>query len=459
MNKILLKVMLPACLLLIVLLLDIFGHSGSKPGDIATVPSVGNQTEPALMGPQKVVWWHSMSGDNGKVVDRLVTDFNASHKDIQVEAVYQGSYYESLTKLKASMDSKIGPTMIQVYDIGTRYMIDSKSITPVQHFIDQDHYDISQLEENITNYYKLDNLLYTMPFNASNPILFYNKDMFRAAGLDPEKPPITYEQFTQAAKKLTKDGIWGASFAIHGWYMEQLFANQGAELMNNGNGRDSLATAWQLNAEEGLRTLIWWKDLVDSKLAINFGRRMEETKKAFVAGKVSMIFDTTASLRNIIDSVDGKFEVGTGFLPKPANAKDGGVIVGGASNWIMNSKSDAEQKAAWAFIKYLSEPEQQAFFHVNTGYFPITKKEYDQQLVQENMAKYPQFKTAIDQLHAAKENKATQGGVLGIYPEARQITENAIEQALTGQKTPKEALDAAAAEISAKIEDYNRTVK
>ncbi|WNQ11182.1 ABC transporter substrate-binding protein [Paenibacillus aurantius] len=407
----------------------------------------------------KVVYWHSMGGEMAKTVDKLVSDFNSSHKDIQVEAVYQGSYDESLNKMKASMDSKSGPSMIQVYEIGSRFMIDSKAITPVQKFIDMEKYDVSQLEENIAGYYMVDGKLNSMPFNTSNPILYYNKDMFKAAGLDPEKPPATFEDVAKAAKALTKDGQAGASFAIYGWFMEQLFANQGAELLNNGNGRTSLATESQLNSEAGVKALTWWKELVDSKVALNLGRKTDDTKKAFAAGQIGMMLDSTASLRGIVNSAEGKFKVGTGFLPKPSDAKEGGVIVGGASNYILNNKSEAEQKAAWEFIKYLTAPEQQALWHINTGYFPITKKAYEQPSVKENLAKFPQFQTAIDQLHATKLNKATQGAVMGVFPEARQITENAIEEALNGKKSPKEALDAAQKEITAKIQQYNKTVK
>lgn len=456
------KTFAPAALAGMMLLVSACGGSGDGSSATGAAAPADSKKEAAGTAPaavQKVVWWHSFGGDLAKALEKVVTDFNASRTDIQVEAVYQGSYDESLTKMKASMDSKTGPSMIQVFEIGSRYMIDSKAVTPVQTFIDQDKYDLSQLEENITGYYTFDGKLYSMPFNTSNPILYYNKDLFKAAGLDPSAPPATFEQVKEYALKLNKDGVAGASFAIYGWFMEQLFANQGAELLNNGNGRAGLATASQLNSDAGVKTLTWWKDLVDSKAAINLGRKTDDTKKAFAAGQVAMVLDSTASLRGIVNAVGGKFEVGTGFLPKPSDAKEGGVIVGGASNWILNNKSEAEQKAAWEFIKFLSAPEQQANFHVNTGYFPITKKAYDLQAVKDNMVKYPQFKTAVDQLHGTKLNKATQGAVMGVFPEARQITENAIEEALAGKKSPKDALDAAAKEISTKIEQYNKTVK
>ncbi|MCZ8523497.1 MULTISPECIES: ABC transporter substrate-binding protein [Paenibacillus] len=436
------------------------GSGGTAAGDskpAASGTAESGKEAPKKEGPVKVVYWHAMGGELGKAVDKLVADFNASQKDVEVEAVFQGTYDESLNKLKASMDSKSGPTLIQVYEIGSRFMIDSKAITPMQQFIDADKYDVSQLEENILNYYKVDGKLYSMPFNTSNPILYYNKDLFKAAGLDPEKPPATYEEVADAAKKLTKGSNAGASFAIYGWFMEQFFANQGAELLNNGNGRTSPATESLLASDAGVKTLTWWKGMIDDKSMINLGRKTDDTKKAFSAGQIAMTLDSTASLRGIVSAAEGKFQVGTGFLPKPPGAKDGGVIVGGASNYIMNNKSEAEQKGAWAFIKFLADPKQQAYWHVNTGYFPITKKAYDEQLVKDNLTKYPQFQTAVDQLHQTKANLATQGAVMGIFPQARQLTEGAIEEVLAGKKAPKEALDAAAKEISSKIAEYNKT--
>lgn len=354
------------------------------------------------------------------------------------------------------MDSKSGPTLIQVYEIGSKFMIDSKAITPVQDFIDADNYDISSLEENILGYYTFNGKLYSMPFNTSNPILYYNKDMFKAAGLDPEKPPATFEEVKNDAKALTKDGKTGASFAIYGWFMEQLFANQGADYLNNGNGRSDAASESLVNSDTGVKTLTWWKDLVDSKVALNLGRKTDDTKKAFLAGQIGMTLDSTAGLRGYVDGAKGKFEVGTAFLPKPDGAQDGGVVVGGASNWIMNNKPAEEQKAAWEFIKYLAQPDIQAKWHINTGYFPITKKAYDEQIVKDNMAAYPQFKTAVDQLHATKLSTATQGAVMGVFPEARQIVESAIESAFGGTD-PKKALDGAAKDITAKIDTYNKT--
>lgn len=429
----------------------------SSQGD-STASAQGSNTT-TTKTPVKVIWWHSMSGNLGEAADRLVANFNASQTDVQVEGVFQGTYDESLNKLKASLGSSSGPTMIQVYEIGSRFMIDTDAITPVQSFVDAENYDVSHLEPNILNYYTFDGSIYSMPFNTSNPILYYNKDAFKAAGLDPEKPPTTYSEFAEYAKKLTKDGQTGGSFAIYGWFMEQFFANQGAELVNNGNGRTEVSTASKLNTDAGVKTLEWWQQLVSDKTMLNLGRKTDDTQKAFAAGQIAMTLDSTASLRGIVSAAEGKFEVGTGFLPKPDDSTTGGVIIGGASNWILNNRSQEEQQGAWAFMKYLAQPAVQAEWHINTGYFPITTKAYDEAVVKENIAAYPQFQTAVDQLHQSAPSVATQGAVMGVFPEARQLTETAIEEVLNSSKSATQALDGAAKQITSKIEEYNKTVK
>ncbi len=415
--------------------------------------SQGGQADPI-----KVMFWHSMGGEPGKAIDKMVADFNEQRDDILVEAVYQGSYDESLNKLRASLGTNDGPTIVQVYEIGSRFMIDSQMIQPIQKFIDADGYDLTQLEENILAYYTFDGELYSMPFNSSNPILYYNKDMFKEAGLDPEKPPQTYEEVETYARMLTKDGQYGVSFALYGWFMEQFHANAGADYVDHGNGRHALAETSLVNGEVGVRTMEWWKRMVDEGIALNLGRKTSDTKAAFAAGQVAMTLDSTAGLRGYVDAVGGKFEVGTGFLPKLEGAEDGGVIIGGASLWMLNNRSEAEQQAAWEFMKFLAEPEQQAYWHVNTGYFPITKAAYDLDLVKENAKQFPQFQTAVDQLHASKQSTATQGAVMGVFPEARQIVETAMEEIVNGARSAEEAMQHAADEITQRIRDYNSTV-
>lgn len=417
-------------------------------------------TEAKDNSPIEITWWHAMGGDNGKAIDQIAADYNASQSKIIVKTEFQGSYDELITKMKATFDSAGGPTMVMVNDVNTRFMIDSKATALVQDFIDKDKFDLSKFEEHILNYYTINNKLYSMPFNTSNPLLYYNKDLFKAAGLDPEKPPATFEELTKAAKVLTKDGITGFSFYIEPWLMEQSFARQGAEYVNNDNGRTSPATESYLNHEEGVKTLAWWKSLVDDKIALNFGRTGDDAKKAFVSGQAAMYITSTGALRGVVNSVEGRFEVGTGFLPKPeSSSNEGGVAIGGASNWILKNKSAEEQNAAWEFIKYLSSPKLQAYWHVSSGYFPITIDSYNEQIVKDNLVKYPQFETAIEQLHQTKSTYNTQGAVIGVFQEQRDFVKTAVEEVLSGAKTPQEALDIAAKSSTEAIAKYNQANK
>ena len=183
-----------------------------------------------------------MGGAGQEALNSIVEDFNNSQEEVQVNAEYQGTYDESLTKFNAVAGTDSAPTMIQTFEIGTMSMINSGNITPIQEFVDADGYDMSGLEENIVNYYSLDGKFYSMPFNSSTPVMYYNKDAFKAAGLDPENPPATYEEIIEASKAIgeANDGMKGFALQAYGWLWEQLLANQGALLLNNDNGRSEL---------------------------------------------------------------------------------------------------------------------------------------------------------------------------------------------------------------------------
>jgi len=415
----------------------------------------------------KLTFWHALGGANGEIVSNLTNQFNDSQTDIFVQDIYQGTYDDLVNKFRAGLQSKSGPHLLQVYDIGQRFMIDSKAIEPMQTFIDADKYDLSQFEQPILNYYTVDKKLNAMPFNTSNPILYYNKDAFKAAGLDPAKPPRTWDDVSAAAEKLTKKDasgkpLPGLNFAIYGWFFEQWLATQNAVYADPDNGRGAQrATKVVFNNDPGVKILDWWKGMIDKGIAVNLGRSTGDSQNAFGAGQVAIIVESTASLKGILSKVGGKFEMGTGFMPRPTTGgEQGGIIMGGAAVYISNQKSDKEKQAAWQFVQFISQPKQQAFFHIGTGYFPIRKDAYDLPEVKANTDKYPQFQTAIDQLHANPSNPATSGAVLGVFTQSRTTdVEGAIEEVLLGKSTAKAALDKAAAASNKALDSYNQSVK
>jgi sn-glycerol 3-phosphate transport system substrate-binding protein len=415
----------------------------------------------------KLTFWHALGGTNGEVVSNLVNQFNDSQTDIFVQDVYQGSYDDLVNKFRAGLQSKDGPHILQVYDIGQRFMIDSKAIEPMQTFIDADKFDLSQFEQPILNYYTVDKKLNAMPFNTSNPILYYNKDAFKAAGLDPAKPPRTWDDVSAAAQALTKKDASGKAqpglcFAIYGWFFEQWLATQNALYAEPDNGRGAQrATKIVYNADPGVKIMDWWKGMIDKGTAANLGRNTGDVQNAFAAGQVAIIVESTAALKGILTKAGDKFQIGTGYMPRPTTGgEQGGIIMGGAALYISNQKADKEKQAAWKFVQFLAQPKQQGFFNIGTGYFPIRKDAYDLPEVKDNMTKYPQFQTAVDQLHANPSNPATSGAVLGVFTQSRTTdNEGAIEEILLGKSTSKVALDKAAANSQKALDQYNASVK
>ncbi len=419
---------------------------------------------PAAVEPaSKIQFWHAMTGVNAEAVNKMVDGFNKSQSKIQVEAVFQGTYDEALAKLKTALPSGGAPALIQVYDIGQRFMIDSGEIVAVQDFIDRDKFDLSDFEPAVLNYYRVPDKLYSMPFNSSSSILYYNKDAFKEVGLDPEKPPRTFEEVTEAARKLTKKQgsetvRYGFGPSIYGWLFEQWIAVSGGYYADNGNGRDARATKVVFNDAKGKAILDWWKAGVSEGIFFNPGIDNDGAANAFNAGKTAMYVESTARLRGHINATQGKFEVGTGFYPRPANAPaDGGNIIGGASLYILKSRPAAEQEAAWQFIKYVTSPAVQAQWQADTGYYAIRKSSENEAVAKEWTGRFPQFTTALQQIRQAPQNRITQGAVIGVFPEARQRVQKAIESVLLGQATSEAALNAATQEITTSIERYNRS--
>src|SRR5213594_1633335 len=437
-----------------------------------TAPS-GGAADMSALAPAKdvapaatITWWHAMSGDNGDALNKIVAGFNSSQSKIKVEAIFQGTYDDLLAKLNTAIASNAAPALVQVYDIGQRYMYDSGQVVPMQAFIDRDKFNTSDFEPAVINYYKYQDKLQSMPFNASAPILYFNKDAFKEAGLDPAKPPVTFTEIEDAAKKLTKKDAsgttvrWGFGPSIYGWLFEQLMATSGALYADNGNGRDNRATKVVYNSDAGKAILDWWKAGIDGGYFYNPGIDNAGATTAFNAGKTAMYLESSAALRGNINTVAGKFQIGTGLFARPdSKPANGGNIIGGASLYIMKSRPVEEQQAAWEFVKYAMTPAIQAQWQSDTGYYAIVKSAYNEAPAKEWATKYPQFQTPVDQIRNSPQNRMTNGAVLGIFAQARARTQKMIESVLLGQATSQQALDAAAAEVNDAIDKYNKANK
>lgn len=402
-----------------------------------------------------ISFWHSMGGVNGEALDTLVKQFNEENEyGITVDVQYQGEYDDSLNKLKSAQIGNMGADLVQVYEIGTRFMIDSGWIVPMQEMIDGDGYDLSQIEPNLAAYYTIDNELYSMPFNSSTPILYYNKDMFEKAGIT--EVPDSLEGIGEIGQQLLDNGGAGEamSMGIYGWFFEQLISKQGLEYANNGNGRKEAATAVAFDENGAAKNILTvWKDLNDKGFAPIVGKGGDAGLADFSAGKSAITLGSTASLKQILQDVNGKFEVGTAYFPKVSSSDEGGVSIGGASLWALDNQDPKKLRATWEFIKFLISPESQAYWNAQTGYFPVTVAAQEEETFKQNVAEYPQFQTAIDQLHDSAPEYA--GALLSVFPEARAIVESEIESLLNGNEDVDAAVKNMTESINGAIEEYN----
>lgn len=432
-------------------------------------------TVPQAAGSTKITFWYGLTGFNGGIVQQLVNRFNESQTQYYVEAIQQPNYDDTINKLNTSLAGGSLPNVVQIYDIGTQRMIDTNRIVPVQDFIDKEGLTslLDDLEPAVRRYYTINNKMYSMPFNSSAPVMYYDKNAFKEVGLDPEKPPQTYDEVIEAARKLVKKDASGnitrsgVDFSLYGWILEQEMATQGALLAEPDNGRGAeRANKLVFNSEAGQNWLNFLKQLQDEGLGRSMGRHSGTTAGStlganFSKGEAAITFESIAVLRNWSNqavNAGGKVDVGVGFLPKPAGAP-GGVIIGGASIWITNEGTPEQQQAAWKFVEFVSSPESQAFFASNTGYYPTRQAAYDLPEMKDALAKYPQFQVAVDELRATAESPATAGAVFGTFAGARPLVEGAMEAYMLGTaSSAKEALDEAAATANENLEEYNSTV-
>ncbi len=403
-----------------------------------------------------LVFWHGMSGTNGEIIDYIVRTFNESHPGIEIEAQYQGSYEESINKLKAAMRIGDGPDMIQIYEAGTRFMVDSGFVNPVQNLIDKYSIDVSHLEEHILDYYTVNDQLYSMPLNTSIPVLYYNADMLRAIGF--EGKPQTWDDIIDISIKVREAGLADSGIAVSNfaWWFEQVLVQQRYPMVDNDNGRSAAATRCTLmDGDVALKMANKWRDMYKNGYIANIGFNTADNNAYFWAGQTAMAVDSSGGLRNFLTNIGDSFELGVAFFPAvDAESPNGGVTLGGASIYMINNdKGEAYEKAVAEFIRYIITPEIQSYFHVNSGYFPVTTEAYELDEVKQNLEKYPQFQTIVDQLHFS-ENMGF-GAIYGTMVEGRAVYVGYLQQMLLGELTPEEALNKSVEDVNVLIEDYN----
>jgi sn-glycerol 3-phosphate transport system substrate-binding protein len=375
-----------------------------------------------------------VDGKLAKELTRLTKVYNDSQKDVAVTPVYAGNYDDA--KLKAQAAAKAGkPPAVAL--MSANYLLDLKlsgdllSLEPMlkadgttrEKFLD-DFWPA--LHANAT----VDGELYGVPYQNSTPLLYYNKDQFKEVGLDPEKPPQTWNELVADAKKLTKDGRWGFQVAggydYIGWIMQTLVMVNGGRFYNEEYGGEIYYdTASTLGAAQFVEDLIF-KHKVMQQGVLDGGA----VSSNFLAGKVSMMLLSTGSLSFVRENM--KQAYGVGFVPK--NVRNA-VPIGGGSLVMFKGISDEQKQAGWKFIKWMTSAETLGGWSRFTGYFAPRKSSYDMPEEKEFIAKNPDAKVALDQLPFAKPWIATYQTVA-----VRKALDDAMQAVMNGKLKAAQAV-------------------
>ncbi|BFG74733.1 sn-glycerol-3-phosphate ABC transporter substrate-binding protein UgpB [Paraburkholderia terrae] len=395
----------------------------------------------------EIQFWHAMEAALGERLNTIANDFNASQSDYKIVPVFKGTYDQTLAAGIAAYRSGNAPAILQVYEVGTATMMQAKkAVIPVSDVFKQAGMTLDEkaFVPTIASYYsdsKTGHLI-SMPFNSSTPVLYYNKEAFKKAGLDPNTPPKTWAELEQDALKLKAAGMsCGYSSGWQSWIqLENYSAWHGAPFATENNGFDGADAKLEFNKPLQIAHITFLQKMAKEGAFTYVGRKDEPVSK-FYSGDCGIITNSSGSLATIRKYA--KFDFGTGMMPYDASVKGApqNAIIGGASLWVLSGKDPAEYKGVAKFLAYLSSPPVAAKWHQDTGYLPVTTAAYQLTQQQGFYEKNPGSDTAIKQMLNKPPLPYTKGLRLGNMPQIRTIIDEELEQVWSDKKTPKDALD------------------
>jgi sn-glycerol 3-phosphate transport system substrate-binding protein len=408
----------------------------------------------------EIQWWHSMGGALGEWVNDLAKDFNASQTEYKVVPTFKGSYDESMTLAIAAFRAGNAPHILQVFEVGTATMMASKNaIVPVGDVMKRAGvtFDPNAYVPAVAGYYTAPNgQMLSFPFNSSTTVFHYNKDAFKAAGLDPEKAPSTWPEVALAAAQLKASGHkcpFTTSW-VSWTQLESFSAWHNTEFATKGNGMRGIDTRLSFNTPLHVRHIENLANMAKSNLFVYKGRG-NAADATFVSGECAMLTGSSALYGNV--KRNAKFAAGIAPLPyypdvagSPQN-----TVIGGASLWVMSGKQAPEYKGVGQFFAFLSKPDEAAKSHQRTGYLPLTKASYELTEKSGFYKQNPGTDISVTQM-IRKTTDKSRGIRLGNFVQIRTINDEELEQVWSGKKAPKEALDAAVKRGNEQLERFQK---
>lgn len=394
---------------------------------------------PAAHAATEITFWHSFaSGAGAKAIETMVERFHAAYPDLRVKAEFAGSYGDVVTKLQAAIPARRQPHLVMLEITRYGLFAERGALVPLEPFFAREGAAfVEQIQPFAREAALYKGKSYVLPFNVSTPLLYYNQDLFKAAGLDPAKPPRNWDELLAAARQLRRaeDGrttVFGINTPPQ--WVRWAMTNQAGGgwvdpdtdevLIDRPESIEAYRFAASWVREHGLASL---DAALDEKVAVQY----------FLSGQAAIHFDSTGSLGNL--KRDAKFSMGVAPLPcqRRCAAPIGGAVIG-----LLAGHPPAETEAAWNFLAFINRPEQNATVFALTGYLPVLKSTPAMPEAKARLDSDPAWSVAIDQLAVAFV-RARQPAMAAIRAKEEQVWQAIV----LGKETPEQALQAFAKEM------------
>lgn len=410
--------------------------SSAKPADTTaakaedTKTAEGSTEAAAADNGDKITieFWHCMGSSNGELIQQITDSFNESQDKIFVKAVHQGSYTDAGTKMQAALAAGEAPVLAQM-EIGMLGIFaDADQLVDLQKFVDEENYDMSDFMPGLLDASYYDGALVALPHSRSVPVLYYNKDRFKEAGL--EEAPVTWDDLKADAKALTGNGSYGYSCPLDQWYYMSLVMNAGGTIFNE--TEDGIGFA----GDPGTKPLYLWKEMIaDGTMHVPSGQdynSSEACRNAFAGGTAAMIQQSSAQLKGLEKTCE--FEVGVGAVPQDTTLS---YPAGGSNLLMFKGHSEEEEKAGWEFLKYMTNTENAVRWANGTGYLPTRQSCIDSEEYKKMVEEDPNLQIIVDQVQYSTYKTP----FIPQYQEAKEIFANEIQKCiLEDNYTPEQAV-------------------
>ncbi len=391
----------------------------------------------------------NVGGSTAQLIEDMCKEFNAENPEIEVEPVYTGNYDDTVTKLQTAVQGGTPPEVFVSLATQRFTMASTGMAMPLDDLIAADGDGKEYIEDFLPGFMEdsyVDGKIYSIPFQRSTMVMFYNKDAFREVGLDPEKPPTTWDELVEYGQKLTNENRYGVGLPLNSGSAQWAFT--GFCLQNSENGENLMTEDGKqvmFDTPGNIEALQFWLDLQNKYEIMAPGIvQWTDLPTQFLAGEVAMIYHTTGNMANI--SQNAEFDFGTCFLP---GNKRQAAPTGGGNFYISSGLSEERVQAAWKFIRFMTDTDRATQWSLDTGYVATRQSCFETDLMKNYYEELPQAKVAYEQIAVAKPELTTYNAA-----EMWRILNDNIQSAVVGDATPEEALKAAQEQATEVLAEY-----